>query len=358
VDIGNGYSSVVIQGNRLYATGYYRQKPTVHCLDATAGRALWRTSLQGIADFQSTPAVDGDRVYLVTKDGSLVCLQAANGKPMWQKDFKDDFGAPRPTVGWAASPVAEGDLLLLNANTKELALDKRSGDVKWVIDDKEPPGSWGSHATPVVRDFGGTRGVLFLGPSTLNAVEVTTGKKLWSYPHGDVMHPVADPIVAGREILVQFVYSCTLLQTAGRKPKVLWSSSELDTCLTAAVLVEGYLYGTHTPYAYTGRSTWGELGRPDWPLRCVDWKTGRLMWEKTMRHATLMAADGKLVILEVDGTLHIVEASPASYKELSSADVLRGAKKPRIFGTPPVLWGGMIYCRNFTGDLVCIDVSR
>jgi hypothetical protein len=33
-----------------------------------------------------------------------------------------------------------------------------------------------------------------------------------------------------------------------------------------------------------------------------------------------------------------------------------GAKKARVFPTPPVLCGGRIYCRNYAGDLVCIDM--
>jgi hypothetical protein len=56
--------------------------------------------------------------------------------------------------------------------------------------------------------------------------------------------------------------------------------------------------------------------------------------------------------------LHIVEASPAGYRELSSADVLGGANRPRQFAVPPVLCGGRIYCRNYAGDLVCIDVRN
>jgi hypothetical protein len=56
--------------------------------------------------------------------------------------------------------------------------------------------------------------------------------------------------------------------------------------------------------------------------------------------------------------LHIIEASPAEYREISSADMLGGAKRPRRFAVPPVLGGGKIYCRNYAGDLVCIDVSK
>jgi hypothetical protein len=56
--------------------------------------------------------------------------------------------------------------------------------------------------------------------------------------------------------------------------------------------------------------------------------------------------------------LHIIEASPAEYREISSADVLGGAKRPRRFAVPPVLCGGMIYYRNYASDLVFIDVCK
>ena len=210
----------------------------------------------------------------------------------------------------------------------------------------------------MLGDFNGTRCALFFGPSTLNAVEVTTGKKMWSYAHTDTTHPVADPIVQGNMVFIQAVFSCTLLQTGGAVPKELWSNGELDTCMPAAVLVNEYLFGAHWPYSFTSRSSWSALAQDDWPLRCIDWKTGDVMWEKKMKHASLTAADKKLLVLEIDGTLHIVEATPASYRELSSADVLKGAKKPRIFGSPPVLYGGKVYCRNFAGALLCIDMRE
>jgi hypothetical protein len=52
----------------------------------------------------------------------------------------------------------------------------------------------------------------------------------------------------------------------------------------------------------------------------------------------------------------VAKTSPEGYTELAAVDVLKGAKKARVFPTPPVLCGGRIYCRNYAGDLVCIDV--
>jgi hypothetical protein len=93
------------------------------------------------------------------------------------------------------------------------------------------------------------------------------------------------------------------------------------------------------------------------PVRCIQRATGKVMWESEgMKSATITASDGKLILLEHTGTLRIAEASPEGYHEIASADVLKGEKRPRRFVTAPVLCGGLIYCRNFAGDLVCVDV--
>lgn len=56
--------------------------------------------------------------------------------------------------------------------------------------------------------------------------------------------------------------------------------------------------------------------------------------------------------------LRIVKASPVGYEALAVADVLQGAKRPRLLPIHPVLCNSRIYCRNYAGDLVCIDVSK
>ena len=80
------------------------------------------------------------------------------------------------------------------------------------------------------------------------------------------------------------------------------------------------------------------------------------MWEQeNMEPSSLVAADGKLIILELKGVLRIVEATPTSYNELSRINVGDGIRFC-LFPTPPVLYKGKIYCRNYPDELICIDV--
>jgi outer membrane protein assembly factor BamB len=92
-------------------------------------------------------------------------------------------------------------------------------------------------------------------------------------------------------------------------------------------------------------------------LRCLDAGTGELMWEEPTGGASLTAANGKLIVLTAKGILRIAEATPKAYREISACELPTEIGIP-WWWTPPVLCGGRIYCRNYSGDLVCIDVRN
>jgi outer membrane protein assembly factor BamB len=78
-----------------------------------------------------------------------------------------------------------------------------------------------------------------------------------------------------------------------------------------------------------------------------------LKWEdKTITPGALVAADGKLIILTGKGELIVANATPEKFDIISRAPVLTGK-----CWSSPVLANGRIYCRNSTGDVVCLDVK-
>ena len=117
--------------------------------------------------------------------------------------------------------------------------------------------------------------------------------------------------------------------------------NHFSTC----VLIDGYLYGCD-----------GQISRLN-KLTCVDTETGKKIWSEELGPVSLIAADGKLIVLQERGTLYIVEASPTSYHKISSFEIPDQTAYEKWW-TPPVLYKGKIYCRSSTGNLVCIDVSK
>ena len=78
---------------------------------------------------------------------------------------------------------------------------------------------------------------------------------------------------------------------------------------------DGYLYGSSGYHA------------PEAELRCVEWKTGKVMWsEPDMGRSSLLFVDGTLVCLSEDGTLRLVRATPERYEELAKWELKSGGR--------------------------------
>jgi outer membrane protein assembly factor BamB len=349
-EIGYGYSNVVIQDGRVYAMGAVPRKGLVFtCLDAVTGTVLWQQShdqggIYNNPEPQATPVVDGDRVYGLSTPGVLICLQAADGQVLWKKDLVAEF----KTKG---------------TRYYGIALNKHTGDCLWVtaVDEKwKEYRRWsGALTTPVVCTLSGRECALFVNEYALIAVELATGATLWSYPcDPEWWHVVQDPVVSASRVLL--LGGIINLDCSEAVPRKLWSSEAVTNDLANPVLVDGYLYGYRWDYSdRLGASNydWMATRRITMSFRCVDWNSGSVMWQREIKGGvSLIAVDAKLIMLDLDGTLRIVKASPAGYEELAAIDVLQGSKWARLFPTPPAFCDGRIYCRNFNNDLVCIDV--
>jgi outer membrane protein assembly factor BamB len=107
------------------------------------------------------------------------------------------------------------------------------------------------------------------------------------------------------------------------------------------VLIDGQLYGSDGDYDKTNA------------LKCIDFATGVEKWSQPeIGFCSLMAADGKLIVLSAKGELIIAKADPAKFEPISRTSILSG----RCWSMP-VLANGRIYARNAAGDMVCVSVK-
>ncbi len=345
--VGTGFSSMSVSHGRLYTMGNNGQDTdTVFCLDAATGAEIWKHPYHCVLDpkfyeggTSSTPTVDGDRVYTISRKGDLFCLDAANGKVLWSKNVHGDLGNEIPTWGFAGSPLVEGDLLILNVGTAGTALDKKTGKVVWHSDTGVP-----GYATPVPFDSGKGRVIAIFASQDLIVVNPADGKPVWSFPWKTLYDVnAADPIISGGKMFISsgYEHGSALLDISRDKPTVVWENKEFRNHINSSVLWQGYLYGVD------------DVSNSKYELKCVNWDTGEIKWsEPKFGKGSLIIADGKILGLSDKGELMVAEASPKEFKSMSHAQVLGGK-----CWTTPVLSNGRIYCRNSKGDLVCLDVS-
>jgi outer membrane protein assembly factor BamB len=359
-NVGKGHSAVAVKGNYLYtmgnktvSTGGKRMdEDTVYCLDTRTGKEIWRYSYPCSKDRfpgpRSTPVIDGSRVYTVSLKGHLFCFNAKTGAVIWKRHIIDEGLTKLSDWAFCFSPVVEGEMLLLNAGKSGVALNKNTGKTIW----KSAPEKCGL-AAPILYNFQGKRMAAIQGNDTVFGVEVKTGKVLWSYK----WRSFADPIMLGNDLMflsasrARSERGCVLLKLKNGAPEVLWRNKDNNNAFQSWVVLNGYGYGIK-------RSNKNYI-------QCLDIKTGQEKWAKeTEDWGSLMAADGKLIILDGDGDLIIAEATPDAYKEISSLKILK-MKHWRSYGrddvnccwTAPVLANGYIYGRNTFGELVCVNMK-
>ncbi len=379
VSLGEGYSAVSIAGGRLY-TMYAEVPPEAEpaaegeeaaaegegageepaepaaeapkteyaaAFDAATGKELWRTAIgqRIVTQFgngpRSTPAVDGDTVYVLGAHGDLAALAAADGAVRWQIEFEESFGSNRPHWGYATSSLVEGDLLLVESQGPEgkayAALDKATGEVRWTTGDPSPHGSYNS---PMAVTMGGERRFVYVGNQVVRAVD-TGGQEVWSHPWPEgeshampIFIPPDRFFVSGAEGV-----GAALLRVQGDgdgvKVEELWQNRIMKNHFSSSLLHEGSVYGFDNA-----------------TLKCISLDTGEQQWAKRgLGKGSLIYADGHLIVLSDRGRLVQVEATPEGYVEKGRVQALDGK-----CWTAPTLAGGRLYLRSHT-EMVSYDLN-
>ncbi|MEE3179744.1 MAG: PQQ-binding-like beta-propeller repeat protein [Verrucomicrobiota bacterium] len=343
-EVGTGFASVSVVGDRLFTTGHRKGTDTVYCLSTKDGSILWKHSFKadlGDKFYEggpgATPTVAGERVYLLSKWGDLFCLRSTDGAVAWKKQLHEEAGVRVPTWGFNGSATVVGDAVFLNVGTAGMALRTDDGGILWHSEKGDP-----GYSTPLPVKLNGTAAILLASGKYYLAVDPATGKRLWSH-RWITRYGVnaADPLVNGTRVFISSGYNkgCTLLETGGNQVKTIWKNKELRNQFSGSVLIDGHLYGID------GDSN------GDASLKCLDWKTGEVKWSfDKCGFGSLLATRDQLLVLDHGGTLWVAPASATGFKPSSSGKILDGK-----CWTVPVLAHGKLYARNASGTLVCVE---
>ncbi|MGO8931888.1 MAG: PQQ-binding-like beta-propeller repeat protein [Limisphaerales bacterium] len=358
-DIGSGYSTPAVVGDRLYLlSNQGTNDEFVQSLDAKDGKRVWsqRIGKVGNPDQQpnypaarSTPTIDGEWIFALGSDGDLACLERATGKVRWQKNVRQDFGGQPGIWAYAESPLIDGETLVCTpggSNATLVALSKKTGELIWKC--AVPGGEQAAYTSALVIEVGGVRQYIQMLQKGLVGVEAKTGKLLWRYARTAKGSPavIPTPVADG-----DFIYSAGAMAGGGGarlkadggafEAEQAYFSPKLPTSVGGAVKVGEYLYGT---------SAGG--------LLCLEFTTGTVKWDdRSVGAASLCYADGRLYLHGENGEVALVEATPEAYHEKGRFKPTdppdRGASKAWAY---PVVANGRLYIRDI-GTLWCYDIK-
>ncbi|HEY5911736.1 MAG TPA: PQQ-binding-like beta-propeller repeat protein [Verrucomicrobiae bacterium] len=341
--VGTGFSSVSVSNGRAYTLGNTNNEDTAWCFDAKTGKQIWKFTYASRLDPQwyeggpgSTPTVDGDRVYTISKWGDVCCLDARKGKVIWRRDLRQDGLKPN-RWGFEGSPLIWRDLVILNAGAAGTALDRNTGRPAWCNGTNAA-----GYASPTLFVQNGKETILVFAAKHLVALDPRTGHELWrQFWETGWDTNITDPLLWGNRILISsFTRGCALLSLNDGKPEVIYDKKVLHNHLSPGILIGDYLY------AFNGEA------KTDTDFRCLHLPSGDVKWtRKDPIFGSLIKAGDCLLILSAKGELIAAEPSPEGLKVVARAQVLSST-----CWTPPALAGGLLYIRNAKGELRCLDL--
>lgn len=352
---GGGHSSPIVWEDRMFLTTALAETKdrVLLSLDRKTGRILWQKAvLQAPQEAMnkenslasSTPATDGEKVYVTFLDGETVVAAAYDftGRERWlvrPGGFKSQWG-------FAHSPVLFEDKVIVVCASKGenfiVALGRADGKTLWKVALKNPSQSY---SPPLIREMAGRVQMVVPGNSGVAGYDPKDGRELWTVdgPSTDFVAAPAYSVKAGL-VLCSSSWPSRILVAI--KPdgegnvtqsKVVWKTPEGAPYVPSPIAVGDYFMT-----AASSKS-----------LYCYEAATGKILWKKEnagLHHASPVTAGGLVYFLNDDGVANVVKAGPQF--ELVSRNEL---------GEPtyasPAISQGQIFLRSFK-NLYCIGAAK
>jgi len=336
VDVGLGYASPLVVGNRIYMFARQGPNEVMLALDADSGKVLWRTGYP--APFKmnpaaaphnegpkSTPVFANGKLYAIGMSGIVTAFNATDGKQLWQKPASK---VATLYTTHSFSPVVDRGLVIFHVGGHDqgalTAFNAETGDVKWHWDGDGP-----AYASPIIAEFEGTRQVITFTQNNLIGVAAESGELLWKRPY---------VVPFTQNNITPILYNQTLIISGLEQPVVALNVVKRNGKWDTANVWENAGVSLSMSNAVVARDTvFGMSSRNMGQFFALDARTGKTLWTSAPRQGTnaaIIRAADVLFILKDDGQMIVARANPARYEILKTYQVADSATwaQPTISG--------------------------
>jgi outer membrane protein assembly factor BamB len=339
-NLGSGYGSVSVQGDRIFVQGTRGSKSALICLELESGRTIW-SHLLGASLEESrgggprgTPTIDNERVYALSENGDLACVKFQDGSLIWQRNILEDFGGRNPKWLISESPLVDGAKLIVTPGGDEasiVALDKMTGETIWT---SEGLSDQAGYSSCIAADIEGIRIIMAFTSQAAVGLRASDGELMWRYRNvANRTANVATPVFQDNKVFYTSAYrtGAALLELEAEGERVsareVYFSRDMQNHHGGVVLVDGFIYG------FSGSV-----------LTCVNFETGKRVWrDRSVGKGSLTYAEGHLYLLGEDNVVGMAEATPAGYVEKGRFSI---EDQGRPSWAHPVVSNGRLYIRN------------
>lgn len=352
--IGSGFAGVAVSGESAVLFHRVGDNDTVTAFETSSGKKLWDQGFK--TDFlpnivpdngpRAIPTIHDGKVYAFAPNGGLYCVDLKTGDTKWQRQTHQDYHAPAGYFGAGSSPLVEGKAVIVNVGGDRddagvVAFDLHTGKTIW-----KSTRDQASYSSPIAATLDGTRHLLCVTRLNFVSLDPVTGAERFRTPFGKRGPTVnaAIPVLMKNQVLLTASYEigAELLTLHKDRVEVKWEDEVLSSQYTTPILHEGTIYGVD------GRQDGGPI-----KLVCFDPQSRKLYWSNPLSaYATLIAADGKLIVMQTDGIVKLVALNKAEYREIAAARLISGTTRAL-----PALADGRFYVRN-ENLLRCVKLGR
>ena len=342
VDVGSGYSTPLVVGDRVYAFSREGEDEVLRALDAGTGRQLWRASYPAAFTMnpatrqhgpgpKSTPTYADGRLFTLGMTGAVLAFDARDGRVLWQAPVP----VVQPQYHTAMSPVVDGNAVIVHVGGQDqgalTAFDVATGKARW-----QWTGDGPAYGSPLVTTLGGVRQVVTFTQQSFVGVSAADGTLLWRRPYTTPATTTAQTPVVHKDLVIESgrgngitAFRPTRTGTTWATPDV-WHTDEVSVHMSDVVAVDGIIYGL----SHLNRGQYFAL----------DLDSGKVLWKGEPRrgeHASIARAGRTLFSLEEDGELVVMRASRTGFEQVTRYEVATSATWAQ-----PAISGSRIFVRD------------
>jgi len=342
IEIGLGYATPLLVGDRLYVFSRQGTDEVLQALDAATGKSVWRTPYPAPFEMfaatarhregpKSTPTFANGRIFTFGMSSIVTAFDAATGRQLWQKPKP----AQQPMFHTAMSPIVDGDRVIIHVggpgDTGLVAYDVATGAERWKWQGDSP-----AYGSPIIATLAGTRQIVVFTNQFLVGISAADGQLLWRRPFTTPSNTTSQTPIIHKDAVIQagrengFTAFRVVRDNNAYSTENMWKTDEVSVHMSNSVVIDNVLYGLS--HLNSGQ------------YFALDLDSGQVLWKSDPRqaeNAAIVKAGSTLFMLQSDAKLLVMKANRSSFSPLKRYEVAMGET-----WTQPVVAGNRIFVKD------------